>query len=161
MVGSAESRAIARYIAEKYEDKCPTLLGKTPKERATINSWMESEAHNVHPAVAPGIREVFLSAAFKRPVNEEILAKGKAQLSTALDVYEVHLSKNKYLAGETYTLADAFHTPYMYRVKTMDAFNGVLDSRPHVAAWAAEITSLPAFQKCLQLDWDKATPFQA
>ena len=33
----AESRAIAKYIAEKYEDKCATLLGQTPKERAVIN----------------------------------------------------------------------------------------------------------------------------
>ena len=158
----AESRAIAKYIAEKYEDKCPILLGQTLKERAVINTWMESEAHNVYPAAAPVILELHLSRAHKRPVNEEILGPALANLNTAMDAYEAHLSKtkNRYLAGENYTLADALHTPVMQWVITEAAFKEVLDNHPLVAAWIADITSLPAFQKCLQVDWDKATPFQ-
>jgi glutathione S-transferase len=159
-VGIFESRAIAKYLAGKYEGKCPGLLGKTLKERAVINTWMEVEAHNFNPAIAPVLKELFMSNAFKKPANQEIISTGLASLNTVLDVYEDRLSKNKYLAGESYTLADAFHTPYMEKVRTVPVFKGVLESRPHVAAWAADITSRPAFQKCLQIDWEKATPFE-
>ncbi|KAG0569691.1 hypothetical protein KC19_6G108300 [Ceratodon purpureus] len=154
-----ESRAIAKYFAEKYDVKC-NLLGKTLKERAIINTWMESEAHNFNPAVAPMIKELFLSMVFKKPANQELISTSLTNLNSVLDVYEIHLSKNKYLAGENYTLADANHTPYMEKVRTMDVFKGILDSRPHLAAWVADITSLPAFKKCMQMDWDKATPFE-
>ncbi|KAG0613459.1 hypothetical protein M758_6G104400 [Ceratodon purpureus] len=154
-----ESRAIAKYFAEKYDAKC-NLLGKTLKERAIINTWMESEAHNFNPAVAPMIKELFLSMVFKKPANQELISTSLTNLNSVLDVYEIHLSKNKYLAGENYTLADANHTPYMEKVRTMDVFKGILDSRPHLAAWVSDITSLPAFKKCMQMDWDKATPFE-
>jgi glutathione S-transferase len=155
-----ESRALAKYFVEKYEGTGPSLLGKTLKEKAIINTWMESEAHNFHPTVSPMVKEIFFSMMFKRPRNEEIISTGLKNLNTVLDVYEGHLSKNKYLAGESYTLADAFHTPYMEKVRTMEVFKGVIDSRPHVAAWVADITSRPAFQKCMQMDWQNATPLE-
>lgn len=151
----AESRAIAKYFAEKYET---SLLGKTLKEKAIINTWIESEAQNFNPYVAPLIKELLMSKVFKRPVNQEMISTGLTNLNNAMDVYEGHLSKNKYLAGETYTLADAFHTPYMEKVRTMDLFKGVLQSRPHVAAWVADLTSRPAFHKCMKIDWESTTP---
>ena len=45
----AESRAIIRYLAEKYKDQGTDLLGKTIEEKGLVEQWLEVEAHNFHP----------------------------------------------------------------------------------------------------------------
>jgi len=154
--GNAESRAIAKYIVDKY--KLTSLVGETLKERASVNQWVESESHNFHPTVGPLMKELFISRVFKRAPDEKLITTSLENLGKVLDVYEAQLSKHKYLAGDSYTLADAFHTPYLEKVRTLDVFAGVLDARPHVKAWVADITSNPAFLKCTELDWENATP---
>lgn len=156
-IGIFESRAIAKYIVDKYE--MTDLVGKTLKERAAVNQWVESEAQNFHAAVGPVNRELFLSRVMKKPVDEKLVAAGLESLGKVLDVYEAQLSKSKFLALDTYTLADAFHTPYLDKVRTMDAFKGVFDNRPHVKAWADALCTHPAFIKTTQMNWDAATPF--
>jgi len=180
--GNAESRAIAKYIVDKY--KLTFLVGTTPKEKATINKWVESESQNFYPAVLPLVRDAFYARMQNRPVDEKIKATGKdnlgkvfdeykaqlfvdekikatskENLGKVFDVYEAQLSKHKYLAGDSYTLADVFHTPFLFLVNTMDAFAGAFDNRPHVKVWVDDITSNPAFLKTRKLDWDNATPF--
>jgi len=156
-LGIFESRAIAKYIVDKY--KLTFLVGTTPKEKATINKWVESESQNFSPAAVPLVREAFYARIQNRPVDEKIKATGMENLGKVFDVYEAQLSKHKYLAGDSYTLADVFHTPVLLRVNTMDAFAGAFDNRPHVKAWVDDVTSNPAFLKTRKLDWDNATPF--
>jgi len=156
-IGIFESRAIAKYIADKYE--LTSLVGKTLKEKAAINQWIESESQNFHPTVGPLMRELFMSRMLKRAADEKLIATSLENLGKVLDVYDAQLSKHKYLAGDTYTLADAFHTPYLDKVRTLDVFAGVLDKRPHAKAWVDDITSNPAFVKATKLDWENATPF--
>ncbi|XP_024400995.1 glutathione S-transferase [Physcomitrium patens] len=154
-----ESRAIARYIAEKYEGQGTPLLGKSLKERAIIYQWIESEGQNFHPCVGPVVREMFVAPREKRPVNEEVISTCLAKLNNVLNVYEAHLAKgSKFIAGESFSLADAFHTPYMNWVKNVKP--ELLENRPHVSAWVEAITSRPAFQKCLQLDWENAAALE-
>ncbi|XP_024399984.1 glutathione S-transferase F10 [Physcomitrium patens] len=154
-----ESRAIARYLAEKYEGQNTPLLGKTLKERATINQWAESEAQNFHPAIAPMVRELFLAPFEKRPVNEEVMETGMNKLDKVLDVYEVHLAKGtKYMAGDNFSMADLFHTVYMNWMKSR--WPQLLEKRPHLSAWIHDITTRPAFLRCLQLDWENASPIE-
>nr|AFZ39128.1 phi class glutathione S-transferase [Physcomitrium patens] len=154
-----ESRAIARYLAEKYEGQGTPLLGKTLKERAIINQWAESEAQNFQPAIGPMVREAFVAAFGIRPVDEEVVAAGMKKLDQVLDVYEAHLAKGtKYLAGDDFSLADLFHTVYMNWMKS--ARPELLEKRPHLSAWIHDITTRPAFLRCLQLDWENASPIQ-
>jgi len=156
-LGIFESRAIAKYIVDKYN--LTFLVGTTVEERATINQWVESESQNFSAGVAPLLFELFYSRIENRPVNEKVKATTMEKLGKVLDVYEAQLSKHKYLAGDSYTLADVFHTPFLLKVKTLDVFAGVFDNRPYVKAWADDLTSNPAFLKARKLDWDNATPF--
>jgi len=157
-LGVFESRAIAKYIVDKY--KLTSLVGTTPKEKATINKWVESESQNFSPAVLPLLQETFYSMMQNRAIDEKIKATGIEKTGKVLDVYEAQLSKHKYLAGDTYTLADAFHTPYLFvLVSFADVFAGPFDNRTHVKAWVEDVTSNPAFLKTKKLDWDKATQF--
>jgi len=94
-----------------------------------------------------------------RPVDEKIKATSMENLGKVFDVYEAQLSKHKYLAGDTYTLADVFHTPLLLKVNTLDLFAGAFNNRPHVKTWVDNITSNPAFLKTRKLVWYNATPF--
>lgn len=150
-----ESRAIARYIVEKYGMQA--LLGKSLQERAAVNQWVECEAHNLYPVAQPLVREILMARGFQRPVNQELVATGVAKLREVLGVYETHLAKQgkgRFLVGEEYSLADACHAPYMRWVGELTP--EVVHDLPLVAAWKDAITSRPAFRKCLQLDWDSA-----
>ncbi|RVW61092.1 Glutathione S-transferase F11 [Vitis vinifera] len=46
-----ESRAIVRYIAAKYAEQGPDLLGKSLEEKAVVDQWLEVEAHNFNELV--------------------------------------------------------------------------------------------------------------
>jgi glutathione S-transferase len=146
-----ESRAIARYFAEKYQDQGVPLLGKSVKERAIINQWTEVESQTFNVAVGPMIRELFVSDVMKRPLNEAVIDAGLAKLLPAFDVYEAQLSKHKYIAGDEYSLADLFHIPTLnYLMTTLKT--EVYGNHPRVLAWAENIISRPAVQKVVELN---------
>ena len=74
-----------------------------------------------------------------------------AKLEKVLDVYEEHLSKNKYLAGDFFSMADLSHLPLTdYLVNVAKRGKGVT-SRKHVNAWWEDISSRPAWKKVLEL----------
>ncbi|CAI7882950.1 unnamed protein product, partial [Closterium sp. NIES-54] len=52
-----ESRAIARYVADKYAEQGTNLLGSTLKERALVNLWLEVESQNYNPPISGLIAE--------------------------------------------------------------------------------------------------------
>lgn len=80
-------------------------------------------------------------------MNEEpdkvVVLKNIAALASNLDVYDVILGKQKYLAGDEITLADLFHLP----MGTMLASAGtdVLESKANVARWFEEISSMESW----------------
>jgi len=67
----------------------------------------------------------------KLETDEAQLTKHVAALGGRLDVYEKILSKQKYIAGNEFSLADIFHLPY--GVKVYQGGGGDLsESRPNV-----------------------------
>ena len=134
-----------------FQDQGVPLLGKTPKERATINQWIEVESQNFITGAGPIVKEQFIKAEIDRPMNKAIVDEGLAKLQPVLDIYEVQLSKHKYIAGDEYTLADAFNAPnlnsLMSTLKTE-----VYGKHPHVLAWAENVSSRPAVQKVMELN---------
>ncbi|KAJ7564246.1 hypothetical protein O6H91_02G009200 [Diphasiastrum complanatum] len=44
-----ESRAIVRYIAEKYDGQGPSLYGKTLQEKALVEQWLAVEVEEFDP----------------------------------------------------------------------------------------------------------------
>ncbi|KAF7362993.1 Glutathione S-transferase [Mycena venus] len=136
-----ESRAICRYLAEKYADKGTPLLPKGLKERTLIDQAASVEAFNFYPAVIKVVRETFVKARNGQPVDQAVVDEGIADLSTKLDVYEVILGKHKFLAGDEFTLADILH--YAYAPLLADSGIDIMTStaRPNVARW--DFSSLP------------------
>ena len=76
------------------------------------------------------------------------MAARLAKTGEILDVYEKQLSKNKFIASVSYSLADLFHIPMLNRL--MDSNRDIFTGRPHVLAWAENLIARPAYQKTLE-----------
>ncbi|KAJ7458216.1 glutathione S-transferase, partial [Mycena latifolia] len=104
-----ESRAICRYLAEKYADQGPPLLPRGLQERAVFDQAASVEFANFHPHCQKIPYEAFEKPRRGLPTDQTVVDTAVAALSTILDVYEVILSKHRFLAGDEFTGADLFH----------------------------------------------------
>ncbi|XP_061342809.1 glutathione S-transferase F9-like [Gastrolobium bilobum] len=146
-----ESRAIMRYYAEKYRSQGVELLGKTIEERGLVEQWLEVEAHNFHPpAYNLAIHVLFASMLGMTP-DPKVIEESEANLRKVLNIYEERLSKNKYLAGDFFSLADISHLPFMdYIVNNMKK-EYLIKERKNVSAWWDDISNRPSWKRILQL----------
>lgn len=142
-----ESRAITKYLATKYQETGPDLLGnKSLAESAMVGLWVEVEAQQFNPAISPLVFELLIKPLLGGTTDQQAVEAHAENLGKVLDVYEERLSKAKYLAGNSFTLADLHHQAYLCNLmKTGKA--GLVTSRPHVMAWWEDISSRPAWKK--------------
>ncbi|CAM6104625.1 unnamed protein product [Calypogeia fissa] len=153
-----ESRAIARYIADKFEGQGAPLYGTTPVDHALVEQWLEVESQNFSPAAAAAMKEL---SGFDHPTDEKVLMGHFEKLSKVLDVYEARLSKSKYLAGEFFSLADLAHLPSLnHPVSFTKRGEITMEGRPHVKAWWADISSRPAWKKLSAVIEQDSVQFQ-
>jgi len=146
-----ESRAIVRYIAQKFASQGTPLLGETLEEQAIINQWVEVESHNLNEPFKVLSMEYYLSYRMKdRPLDKEVVAEKTQKLEEVFDVFEAQLSKTKYLASNSYSMADLTCTPTLLRLMAIKP--EVITSRKNVKAWYEELSSRPAFKKMLEKD---------
>ncbi|KAJ7649480.1 glutathione S-transferase [Mycena polygramma] len=142
-----ESRAICRYLCDKYPEQGTPLYPVGLKERALVEQAASVELANFYPAMAKVVTELLGKPMRGLPVDQAILASALAELSAKLDVYEVILSKHKFLAGDEFTLADLFH--FSYAPMLADAGVDIMtkEDRPHVARWWKALIERPAWVK--------------
>ncbi|KAF5361852.1 hypothetical protein D9756_002057 [Leucocoprinus leucothites] len=140
-----ESRAIARYIADKYAAKGPQLIPSDIHKRALLEQAISSEAFTWDRAMLP----ILLEAVYKKyqglesdPAKVEELTK---TLCESLDVYEKILAKQKYIAGDELTIADFYFLPAGSGIQSVGI--NVLQERPNVARWFNETSSRSSWQK--------------
>ncbi|KAJ7190668.1 glutathione S-transferase [Mycena pura] len=142
-----ESRAICRYLEEKYPNQGTKLVPTGLKARALFEQAASVEFANFHPAVM----KVAMEAVWKRrqgsPIDQAVVDKALDDLSAKLDVYESILGKQKYMAGDELTLVDLFHLFYAPMLAGADIDVMTKESRPNVARWWKEIISRPAWVK--------------
>ncbi|KAJ7763303.1 glutathione S-transferase [Mycena metata] len=141
-----ESRAICRYLSEKYSDHGTPLLPKGLKERALVEQAASVEFAHFHPAASKVVREVWNKKNSGLPIDQAAVDAGLMDLSAKLDVYEVILGKQKFLAGDSFTLADLFH--FAYGPLLAEGGVDLMTSKgPNVARWWNELLSRPAWIK--------------
>ncbi|KAG9439625.1 hypothetical protein H6P81_019790 [Aristolochia fimbriata] len=146
-----ESRAIARYIATKYADRGPDLLGNTPEERAVVDQWVEVEAHNYNDLVFNIIFNLYILPKMGKRGDRELAKECEKKLARVLDIYEERLGATKYLAGETFTMADLAHLPGTNFLITEAGKGYLVRQRKNVSRWWDEITGRSAWKKVLEL----------
>ncbi|KAJ3500080.1 hypothetical protein NMY22_g19382 [Coprinellus aureogranulatus] len=139
-----ESRAISRYIAEKYADQGTPLIPKDLKARGRFEQAASIEQNNFDPFASKIVMEKVFKPFFGMSTDEAIYEANNETLNAKLDVYEKILSKQKYLAGDELTLADLFHLPYGTLVSA--AGSDAITKRPNVARWFKEISERASWQ---------------
>ncbi|KAJ3572985.1 hypothetical protein NP233_g2723 [Leucocoprinus birnbaumii] len=126
-----ESRAIARYIAEKYSTKGTQLLPTDVQKRTDILSGFRGEE-----------------------TDAVKLAEHVKAFSESLETFDKILSKQKYIAGDELTIADFYFLP----AGTVMLDNGVnaIQEKPNVARWFNELSSRESWKKAQIVEPPKA-----
>ncbi|KAG6850566.1 hypothetical protein H0H93_011765 [Arthromyces matolae] len=138
-----ESRAIGRYIATKYANQGTKLIPTGLEEVALFEQAASNELCNFDPHAGP----LYFETAWKPEIgltpNKEVVEEKIKRLSAKLEVYDAILGKQKYLAGDEFTLADLYHLPI-----GLGVFQGgvnIINDRANVARWWKDISSRPAW----------------
>jgi len=149
-----ESRAIIRYIADKYEHQgTPKLHGSTLAERAQVEQWLEIENGTFSVIALTLIKEtLYKPVFFKLPTDAKVVEEFDLKLAKVLDIYEAHLAHHKYLAGDFVSIADLAHLSFGWLYFNVYGKQAeLLSSRKHVAAWWEAISTRPAWKKVLAI----------
>ncbi|KAJ6577053.1 glutathione S-transferase [Mycena vulgaris] len=139
-----ESRAICRYIADKYAEQGTKLVPTDVKGKALFEQAASIEYSNFDPFCSQAVAEMVFKPMLGKISDKAVFDELIAGLSAKLDAYEVILGKQKYLAGNELTLADLFHLPY----GTMLAMTGsdlMTTKGPNITRWFNEISALPSW----------------
>ncbi|GLB40729.1 putative GST superfamily protein [Lyophyllum shimeji] len=135
-----ESRAICRYIATAYAYQGTSLIPTDPQENALFEQAASIELTNFDPPALAAIFEGFYRPVVHGEATDTLaLTEHMKKLGSKLDVYDVILGKQRYLAGEEVTLADLFHLPNGELL--LDIGCNFLSARPNVARWWKDIST--------------------
>jgi len=176
-----ESNVINEYLDERFPD--PPLKPTDPFGRARMRLWTKQLDEGVHDAgiavlsFGLAFRHQYLTKGeagkemlesipdpIKRERRRDVIAKGldsqyfKMAVARLLTLYrdmDNALASHAWLAGESYTIADAAFTPYIVRLEHLDVM-GLLDPTPRTADWYRRIKVRPSFQAAI-VNWENAS----
>ena len=138
-----ESGAILLYLAEKFRAFLPRdIEGRTE----TLNwlFWLQGSA----PYLGGGFGHFYTYAPdkFEYPINRFAM-----ETKRQLDVLDKQLEDNRYLAGDTYTIADMATAPWygaLVKGLVYDAAEFLdVESYENVMRWTNDVFARPAFQR--------------
>ncbi|MET3828133.1 GST-like protein [Sphingomonas sp. PvP055] len=133
-----ESAAILVYLAEKTGKLLPTS-GET---RARVFEQLFFHASGLGPAFGH-------AGFFQRQAAEPqplAIERFSTEAKRTLGVLDDMLAKHRFVAGDTFTIADIAHFGWLWRRK----FAGVgFDDAPNAARWYAEVEARPAVQRAI------------
>ncbi|KAH7319560.1 glutathione S-transferase [Rhizoctonia solani] len=145
-----ESRAIARYLVAKYgKDSTLVPSPSDPKAYGLFEQAASIEYSSFDPLVSGIYRENLFSRLESREPDSTLIEKYHQTLLEKLEAYERILSKQKYLGGDVFTLADLFHIQYGKGVEGY--LPGIFDSQPNVKRWWADITARDSWKALADL----------
>ncbi|KAJ0966920.1 hypothetical protein J5N97_023837 [Dioscorea zingiberensis] len=155
-----ESRAICRYILDKYPEKGNTLLlGRGGLiERASIDQWLEAEGQSFNPPSSALVFQLAFAPRMKLKQDEKAIRQNEDKLKKVLDVYERRLGETRFLAGDEFSFADLSHLPNCQCLVSGTDRGGLLTERENVGRWWAEISSRPSWKKVVEMQSAETSP---
>ena len=170
-----ESTVIMHFVDEAFLG--PTLMPSESLARATVRMTEKLMDEHVHNActtltfatanraslarLTPEELEAELAkspdpkrAEIKRQVvhhglDAPVIPDALRQQEKLLTVIETAMKNGPFIAGSTWSLADAAATPYVWRLDKLK-LAGMWDQRPGVAAWYARIRQRPSFKTAVE-----------
>ena len=136
-----ESGAILLYLARKTG----RFLGEGERQRVAVEEWLMWQMGGVGPMA--GQAHHFLKYAPPMdPPNDLPYAKDRYRREVArlYGVLDRRLAENRYVAGDFYSVADMAIWTW---ASLWEGQGQVLDDKPNMARWLAEVGARPAVQR--------------
>jgi len=143
-----ESRAIIRYLAEKFSNKGPELIPKDAQAKALMEQQISVETSNVTPHVMKLVYQYIFNPMQGKPQDAKVIEEATVAVGKAFDIYEEFLKKHKFLGGNSFGLADIGNAPYFEYLAQSPGVS-LIEARPHLAAWWKATSSRPAWQQAI------------
>jgi glutathione S-transferase len=139
-----ESRAIIRYIDEKYSST--RLTPSDLQAKAKMEQWISVEHSYFTPAAMKIIIQKMFHPMRGQPVDQAVVEQGKTDTARTLDIMERALEGQQFLTGAQMTLADICYMPYIeYLFAAQEG--GLITSRKNVAAWWSRLSERPTWKR--------------
>ena len=135
----AESLAICRYLESLNPD--PPLMGRTPREAASIEMWILRMDNELSRPIAQAFRH---SSEFYRSRIKQVPEMAAWYRGYALDTMswlDRELADRSYIAGEHYSMADIVTQCACVLGKAADL--RIPPEMKHLSRWFAEVSSRP------------------
>lgn len=138
-----ESGAILLYLAEKFN----CFIPQNANDRAKCLSWLFWQMGS-GPALGGGFGHFYAYAPepLEYPINRFTM-----EVKRQLDLLNKHLANNKYMCGDTYTIADMAIWPWYGVLVRGDLYDAAeflaVDEYSQLKAWADRIFERPAVQR--------------
>jgi glutathione S-transferase len=132
-----EGAALLQYIGDLAPAK-----GLIPKagtlERFRANEWLTFVSSEIHKGFSP---------LFNKDLKDDAKAVLRAKLEKRFDALDAHFAKNKYLMGDTFSVADA----YLYTVVSWSPHVGIeLSKWKDLSDYRQRVADRPAVREALQ-----------
>lgn len=147
-----ESRAICRYICEKYADQGNKgLYGTNPLAKASIDQWLEAEGQSFSPPSSILVFQLAFAPRMKLKQDQGVIRQNEEKLKKVLDVYETRLGESRFLAGDEFSLADLSHLPNGHYLVNATDRGELFTSRNNVGRWWTEISTRDSWEKVVKM----------
>lgn len=147
-----ESRAICRYVCDKYADKGnKNLYGTNPLVKASIDQWLEAEGQNFNPPSSILVFQLAFAPKMKIKQDPNLIRQNEEKLKKVLDVYEKRLGESRFLAGDEFSLADLSHLPNAHYLVSAADKGEIFSSRKNVGRWWDEISGRDSWKKVAEM----------
>lgn len=106
-----ESNSICRYLEAKYGESSESalaanLVGKSLRQRAEVDSWMEYISHHLRQGVYQMLFHTYVYQVVGKERSDYAYQEGVETVNGALKIIDRKLGTNEYLVGGALTLAD-------------------------------------------------------
>ncbi|ONI32289.1 hypothetical protein PRUPE_1G358500 [Prunus persica] len=147
-----ESRAICRYICDKYADRGNKgLYGTNPLAKASIDQWLEAEGQSFSPPSSTLVFQLAFAPRMKLKQDQGVIRQNEEKLKKVLDVYEKRLGESRFLAGDEFSLADLSHLPNGHYLVNATDRGELFTSRNNVGRWWTEISTRDSWEKVVEM----------
>ena len=137
-----ESNAINKYLAAANNSD---IYPQDPKQRAAVDAWMDYGAIHIANAIGRVLFNRVMAPMMNAPVDESSINTGLEWLGKYLPICDKQLGENKYITGDSLTLAD------INLLAILDpAELAQIDLSPYsnVVKWRNNLKAQDFYQKC-------------
>jgi glutathione S-transferase len=146
-----ESRAICRYLVDKYADNSDIkLVPSDIKERAIFEQWMSLESTTYTPEISIILRSFFGVLYFNIPRDEACKKAGENLLCDGA-VLNKQLDGKTWIVNDKFSLVDICFLTCLVPIVDEPEIKELFAKYPNIAAWLKNATARPGWQKVIAL----------